>query len=132
MFEGFSEKPYNDVVGKQTIGYGHLIKPGESFPDPLTLDEANDILVADLGHAEACIDAFVEVPLTQYEYDALISFIFNLGCGAFKGSTLCGLLNQKLMDSASKQFTRWNKAGGKEVAGLTRRRLAEQAMFRGV
>jgi len=130
-FEGFSEKPYDDVVGKKTIGYGHLIKPGESFGDKISREEATDLLASDLGHAEECIETFVDVPLTQNEYDALISFIFNLGCGAFKGSTLLNLLNQNLKDAASKQFLRWDKAGGKRVAGLARRRLAEQAMFRG-
>lgn len=128
QFEGFSEKPYDDVVGKKTIGWGHLIKPGESF-STLSDSEATELLVSDLSHAEDCIETFVDVELSQHEYDALVSFIFNLGCGAFKGSTLCRLLNNGDKDGASKQFSRWCKAGGKEVAGLTRRRLAEQALF---
>lgn len=130
MFEGFSARPYDDVVGKKTIGYGHLIKDGESFTS-MTDEEATILLASDLSHAEDCIETFVDVELSQNEYDALISFIFNLGCSAFKGSTLCRLLNNGNKDGASKQFPRWNKAGGKEVAGLTRRRLAEQAMFNG-
>ena len=129
MFEGFSEKPYEDIVGKMTIGYGHLIKPGESFPEPLTGQDAEELLANDLCHAEDCINTFVDEPLTQNQFDALVSFIFNLGCQAFKGSTLCGLINQNLMDSASKQFLRWDHAGGKKIPGLTRRRVAEQAMF---
>ncbi len=73
----------------------------------------------------------VKVPLAQHEFDALVAFAYNVGLGAFRKSTLLRLLNKGDKASAAKQFDRWNKAGGKMLAGLTRRRAAERAMFEG-
>ena len=128
-WEGFSPHPYEDVVGIQTIGYGHVILPGEEF-DTLTHDEALDLLEADMQIAIECLDNYAEVDLTPEMEAALISFIFNVGCGAFRGSTLLRLLNKGDYAGASKQFSRWNKAGGNVVCGLTNRRAAEAELFR--
>ncbi len=127
-FEGYSATPYEDVVGKSTIGYGHLIKPGEIF-NAIGPEQAELILAADLGEAEKSVSDLVKEPLAQNEFDALVSFTFNLGRNAFKNSTLLRLLNSGQFEAAADQFLRWDHAGGKVVAGLTRRRVAERSLF---
>lgn len=127
-FEGYSATPYADVVGKSTIGYGHLILPTENF-SAIGKDQAEAILKADLAIAEKAVNDLVLTPLAQNEFDALVSFTFNLGRNALKNSTLLRLLNKGEMDAASDQFLRWDHAGGKVVAGLTRRRIAEKELF---
>jgi GH24 family phage-related lysozyme (muramidase) len=128
-FEGLRLEKYQDVVGKWTIGYGHLILPTESFPQPITGAQAGDLLRKDLAVSEAGVNKWVSMVLTQNQFDALVSFTFNLGVGNLQSSTLLKLLNQGQLQSAADQFLRWNKAGGKEVAGLTRRRIAERSLF---
>jgi lysozyme len=130
--EGLRLKAYQDIVGKWTIGYGHLINPtvedylmDRDISEPL----AERILKLDLVDAENCVLKNVKVPLDQCQFDALVDFVFNLGCGALERSTLLILLNQGRYSSAAEQFVRWNKAGGKEVAGLTKRREAERKLF---
>ena len=127
-FEGFEAKPYADAVGIPTIGYGHVILKGEHF-DELTESEAVELLCKDLEKAEACILREVSVTITQEQFDALCSFVFNLGCGAFIRSTLLQKLNNGDAPGAADEFARWNKAGGKVLAGLTRRREAERELF---
>lgn len=127
-FEGYSASVYEDVVGKRTIGYGHLILPNENFYS-IGEEQAETILEADLAIAEKAVNDLVLTPLAQNEFDALVSFTFNLGRNALKNSTLLRLLNKGEMDAASEQFLRWNHAGGEVVAGLTRRRVAEKELF---
>lgn len=110
-----------------TVGYGHTKDVQEG--DEVTEDEADAFLREDVKSAEDCIDTYVEAELTQNQYDALCSFIFNIGCGNFKGSTLCKLINAGNFEAAQKQFARWNKQNGKPLAGLTRRRAEEAALF---
>ena len=124
-FEGCILKPYKDAVGLWTIGVGHLIKDGEKF-DSLTLDQAMELLGRDLEWVEACING-TGLTLTQNQFDALCSLVFNIGCGAFQGSTL--LRKLKAGESAASEFLRWNRAGGVELKGLTRRREAEMRLF---
>ncbi|WP_312691151.1 lysozyme [Kosakonia sp.] len=128
-FEGLRLEKYKDAVGKWTIGYGHLILPNESFTRPLTQAEADALLRADLGSAERSLHRLVTVDLNQNQFDALVSFTFNLGAGNLQTSTLLRLLNAGEYSQAADQFPRWNKAGGKVLAGLTRRREAERALF---
>ena len=132
-FEGFSATKYDDGVGVMTIGYGHAIKKTEVFNKPISMQEAEAILVKDLAAVDAAISKWVTVPLNQNQYDAIGSFIFNLGAGSFAGSTLLKKLNAKDYEGASKEFIRWNKGRVKgalvEMPGLTRRRLAEQKLF---
>lgn len=132
-FEGFSATKYDDGVGVMTIGYGHAIKKAEIFNKPISMQEAEAILVKDLAAVDAAISKWVTVPLNQNQYDAIGSFIFNLGAGSFAGSTLLKKLNAKDYEGASKEFIRWNKGRVKgvlvEMPGLTRRRLAEQKLF---
>lgn len=127
-FEGFSPTPYADVGTKQTIGIGHLIRKGETFTC-LTESEAVALLCRDLEAAEACVGDAVDVDLTQNQFDALCSFVFNLGCGAFRGSTLLKLLNAGATDRAAMEFDKWSRVGQNQVDGLLRRRIAERLLF---
>lgn len=126
-FEGCRLAAYIDAVGVPTIGYGSTnnVKMG----DTLTQDEAEALLKQDLVRFEECINEYVDVDLNQNEYDALVCFAFNVGCNAIKNSTMLKLLNTGDFIGASQQFKRWDKAGGKPLAGLTRRRLAESELF---
>jgi lysozyme len=132
QYEGLSLKAYQDVVGKWTIGYGHLIKLPEEkglLDYPITEHTATSILKDDVCWAEGCVNAAVKVDITQGQFDALVSFVFNLGCGSLQRSTLLALLNKGEYLRAADQFLVWNKAGGKEVKGLTIRRTKEREMF---
>lgn len=110
-----------------TIGFGHTkgVKPG----DVITEEEATTFLQQDIAWVEDCINQTVDVELTQNQFDALASFVFNLGCGAFKGSTLCRLLNAGNYAGAAEQFHRWTKAAGKDLPGLVKRRAHEAELF---
>lgn len=128
-FEGLRLEKYQDAVGKWTIGYGHLILPTESFPHAITEAEAEALLRSDLQMTERGVHKAVTVALNQNQFDALVSFTFNLGAGNLQSSTLLKLLNQGEYTQAAEQFLRWNKAGGKVLTGLTRRREAERKLF---
>lgn len=126
-FEGCRLSAYLDSVNVPTIGYGST--EGVSMGDTITQDEAESLLREDLIRFEACVNDYVTVDIDQNEYDALVSFAFNLGCGALKTSSLLRLLNAGNKEAAAQQFLRWDKAGGKVLAGLTRRRKAESERF---
>ena len=128
-FEGCKLKAYQDAVGIWTIGYGHT---GPNVHDGLTITQkqADDILAQDVGRFASGVAANVRVSLTQSEFDALVSFAFNVGLGAFKTSTLLRLLNDNAdRNVVASQFLRWNKAGDKVLEGLTKRKNAEKALF---
>ncbi len=128
-FEGCKLKAYQDAVGIWTIGYGHT---GPNVHDGLTVTQkqADDILAQDVGRFASGVATNVRVSLTQSEFDALVSFAFNVGLGAFKTSTLLRLLNDNAdRNVVASQFLRWNKAGDKVLEGLTKRRNAEKALF---
>ena len=126
-FEGCKLTAYLDSVGVATIGYGHT--KGVKMGDTCTQAQADAWLSEDLKDAEECVKAAVTVPMTQHEFDALVSFTFNLGCGNLRKSTLLRLLNNSDHDGAALEFRRWDKAGGQVLAGLTRRRDAESRLF---
>ncbi len=128
QFEGLRLQPYKDAAGLWTIGYGHLVKPGEWW-DSITEAQAAQLLADDAGTAEDAVNSLVKVPLTQPQFDALVSFVYNVGVGAFRRSTLLRLLNAGDYAGAAGQFPLWRKAGGQVVAGLVNRRAAEVAMF---
>ena len=130
--EGLRLQAYQDVIGKWTIGYGHLIKlPEEKGLLDFHISEtyAENLLLKDVQDAVKCVNDKVLVLLTQSQFDALVSFTFNLGCGALNRSTLLRLLNAGEYARASEQFLLWDKAGGKPVAGLSIRRQEEKRMF---
>lgn len=127
--EGISLKPYADTGGKMTIGIGHLIKTGESFPSAITLEKAEELLRKDLLGAENTINKYIEKRLDQNQFDALCSLCFNIGTTAFINSTLVKLLNQDKILKAAQEFTRWDMAEGRECPGLLKRRKDEMALF---
>lgn len=110
-----------------TLGWGHT--QGVSDGDSCTQGMADGWLLDDLAWVETCIDQHVTVALAQNQYDALCSFIYNIGCSAFANSTMLKLLNAGDYEGAKDQFQRWNKQAGKELQGLTKRRAAEAEMF---
>lgn len=127
QFEGCRLEAYLDSVGVPTIGYGST--EGVTMGDKITQEEADALLLEDLVRFEKCVNEHVDVPITQEQYDSLVCFAFNVGCGALIGSTLLKLLNAGNYTAAAQQFLRWDKAGGKVLAGLTRRRHAESDLF---
>lgn len=126
-FEGCELKAYRDSVGVLTIGYGHTV--GVKDGDRITQEQADAILASDLAIYEDGVRSLVRRTMTQGQFDALVSFSFNVGLGALGKSTLLRMLNSGDYAGASQQFARWNKAGGKVLNGLTRRREAERALF---
>jgi lysozyme len=127
-FETLELTAYLDCRKILTIGYGHTGKDVYAGMT-ITEEQADDLLEQDLNTAETCINENVKVSLEQYQFDALVSFTFNVGVGNFTSSTLLKLLNAGDYTGASQQFPRWNKSGGVVLSGLIRRRNAEQAMF---
>jgi GH24 family phage-related lysozyme (muramidase) len=127
-FEGWYPDPYVCPAGKWTIGYGHLIASGEHF-DTITEEEGEALLERDLLEAEGAVDILVKVELNQNQFDALVSFTFNLGSGNLSASTLLRLLNKRDYDGAADQFLRWIYAAGRPLEGLRRRREAERKLF---
>lgn len=137
-FEGFKSKPYLDIAGIPTIGYGTIVYPNGkkvTLKDPsITNEQAISYLK---HHVETKINKFLNdrLPdLKQHEFDSLASFIYNLGSGAFAGSTLeRRILVNDSCDRITEAFLMWNKAkvNGKlqEVSGLTRRRKAEAKLY---
>lgn len=110
-----------------TIGYGHT--HNVTMDMHCTPQEAEDWLREDLSDAEHAVTKYVTVPITQNQFDALVSLIFNIGVHAFMKSTLLKCLNVSAFSSAAEQFLVWNKQAHIELKGLTRRRHAEKALF---
>lgn len=134
--EGNKLTAYLDSVGVWTIGVGHTTAAGPPTVTKgltITADQSDEILSRDLAGVEADINRLVKVPLTQSQFDALVSLVFNIGAGAFGKSTLLKKLNAKDYAGAAEQFLVWNKGtvGGQRVAigGLTTRRKAERVQF---
>ncbi|MES2564390.1 MAG: lysozyme [Pseudomonadota bacterium] len=127
-FEGCKLEAYLCPAGVWTIGYGHT---GQDVVEGLSITDhqADALLQHDLARFERCVDNYVQVAITQAQFDALVSFALNLGCESLKKSTLLRMLNDGDDVGASLQFERWNRAGGKVLAGLTRRREAERDLF---
>ena len=127
-WEGCRLEAYRDPVGIWTIGYGHTgpdVKPGQRIDE----SEADRLLAADLARFEAQVTDMADDATNQQQFDALISFCYNLGPAALGDSTLLRLHNAGDYTGAAAQFVRWNHAGGKVLAGLTRRREEEAAVY---
>ncbi len=110
-----------------TIGFGHT--RNVALGDTCTKEQADAWFLEDIAWVETCVNKAVTASVNQNEYDALCSLCFNIGCGAFGKSTLVKKLNAADYDGAAEQFRVWNKQNHKELAGLTRRRAAEEALF---
>lgn len=131
-FEGCELTAYDDGGGVWTIGYGHT--GDDVFPEmTISQKQAEDLLIGDLEKFESYVEDAVEVQLNDNQFSALVCFCFNVGPGTegFGGSTLLKLLNDGDYQGAANQFPVWNKVNGEPWPGLTRRRLAEQALFSG-
>ena len=127
FFEGCKLTAYQDSVGVWTIGYGHT--KGVYDGMTITQEEAEQMLLTELEEYEGYVEKYVTVPLTQNQFDALVVWVYNLGPTNFRNSTLLKELNSGNYTAAGKEITRWNKAGGKVLAGLVRRREAEAKLF---
>jgi lysozyme len=142
--EGVRNKPYQCPALLWTVGVGHVIDPQHAkvpmadrkqLPIPagwdrvLSNDEIMDILKKDLNRFEQGVLRLIKVPLTQGQFDALVSFSFNVGLGNLQNSTLRMKVNRGDFEGAAEQFLVWTKAGGKVLKGLVTRRTDEQALF---
>jgi GH24 family phage-related lysozyme (muramidase) len=135
-FEGFRGTLYNDPAGHCTIGYGHLVHRGRcnggepaEFRAGITRQRAAQLLRADAAVAVAAVRDNVTVALTQEQFDALVSFAFNVGAGAFRRSRLLERLNLGHHEAVPAQLRRWVTAGGRTLPGLVARRDAEARLF---
>jgi lysozyme len=142
--EGVRQKPYRDSVGLWTVGVGHLMYPEQTKipvdqrggfalrPEDsrvFSMDEVDAILRADLSRFERGVVNFCPVSLTQGQFDALVSFSFNVGLGTLQRSTLRQKVLRGDMEGAADEFLKYNKAGGKVLKGLDIRRKDERALF---
>jgi lysozyme len=139
--------PYLCPAGYWTIGWGHVVLDPRGkqikgaanrqqaravYADGLTMAEAEVLLADDIRRFAAGVDQLVRVPLSDARFCALVSFAYNVGVGALARSTLLRVINEGSLDKAPAQFMRWTKAGGKELAGLKRRRQAEVQLWQSV
>jgi lysozyme len=132
-YEGYKSTPYRCPAGLYTVGYGHVIGNGLQLPDEwnrtLSLGEINELLRTDLARFERGVLRYCPVYLTQSQFDALVSFSFNLGLGVLQRSTLRQKILRKDGEGAAKEILRYDKVGGRPLKGLTRRRQAEYNLF---
>ena len=126
-FEGLKLRSYQDGNGIWTIGYGHT--PGVTAGQFETQAKAEADLCCDVGTAEAAVTRLVQVPLSQGQFDGLVSFTYNEGQGRLRDSTLLKLLNAGSYKLAASAFGSWEMIAGKHSDGLETRRLAEVALF---
>jgi len=126
-FEGLRLKAYQDAGGIWTIGYGHTL--GVWADQSVTETQAEQLLLNDVQGAVICVDRKVGPEITQNQFDALVSFVFNVGCAAFCGSTLLRLINAGEDTLAAQEFVKWDHAGTQVLAGLLKRREAERDLF---
>ena len=129
-FESLQLKAYKCSANVWTIGYGHTKNVKEG--DRISQDQANCFLMQDLYEVEKTINRLVKVKINQNQFDALCSLIFNIGISAFNKSTLLAKLNTGDYVGAAEQFRRWNKVNNVVMAGLVRRRQAEEDLFNAI
>ena len=128
-FEGCELTAYKCAADVLTIGYGSTKSVTEG--DTITQEEADNLLTEEIKEYENYVNDLVEVDLEQNQFDSLVSWVYNLGPANLKASTLLKVLNDKQYDQVPTQIKRWNKAGGKVLQGLIRRREAEALLFEG-
>jgi GH24 family phage-related lysozyme (muramidase) len=131
QFEGFFPTIYICPAGCPTIGYGHVVKPQEreQFADGITAEQAETLLCQDVQTAERAVLRLITVPLTDGQFDALVSFTFNLGAGALQRSTLRRNINRGDHAAVPAEFRKWVWAGGRKLEGLVRRREVEASLY---
>jgi len=128
-FEGCELEAYKCAAGVWTYGWGSTKNVKEG--DKITQEEADKLLVNEMSEYEGYVNDLVKVDLKQNEFDALVSWVYNLGPNNLSSSTLLQRLNNKNWDDVPNQIKRWNKAGGEVKQGLVRRREAEALLFEG-
>lgn len=128
-YEGLELHAYKDSVGVWTIGYGHTkgVYPGQT----ITKEQAENFLRDDVKWAESAVNRLVHAPLNQNQFDALVSWTFNLGSGNLASSTMLKRLNAYRFNDVPCEMIRWNRAGGKVLKGLVKRRRSEAILFNG-
>ena len=127
-YESLSLVPYLCPAGKLTIGWGHVIRSGETF-EKVTKAEAEKILKKDVAIAETAVNELVRVDLHQEHFDALVSFVFNAGARNFKNSTMLRKLNAGDYLGAGREFQKWVYSNHRKLNGLVERRSEEEEMF---
>ena len=132
--EGMRRRAYRDVAGIWTICCGHTsmaglpkVKPGMAC----TLAECRQILMKDVKKFEDCVERYITQPMSQHQFDAMVSLAFNIGCWAFKRSSVVREFNKGNEVKAADAFRLWKKAGGRVVQGLVNRRESERNQFQG-
>lgn len=143
-WEGLKLKVYLDVAKLLTIGIGHLLTKGEKetgfivikgqkvpWHYGITKSQAYALKMQDMARFEQAINSSVKVELKQYQYDALVSFAYNVGIAAFQGSTLLKKLNAGQYSEVPAELSKWVKAGGKKIQGLVNRRNNEIKLWKG-
>ena len=130
-FEGFRPTIYRCPGDHPTIGYGHRLSTEEQrrLRDGISPEDADILLRHDVGVAEAAVTRYIRASLTDCQFDALVSFVFNVGPAAFARSTLCAKLNEGRYDAVPRELLRWVRSGGRTLPGLVRRRQAEATLF---
>lgn len=125
--EGCKLTVYKDIAGLNTVGYGHRtdVAPGITISE----DTANELLRQDIDKFERGVDECVQVPLGNNRFSALVCFSYNLGLGALRSSHLLHEVNAGNFEAAAEQFLLWDHISGRVIPGLTRRRVAERALF---
>lgn len=142
QWEGKENRVYRDSAGLPTIGVGHLLTRDEISSGKILIDgmpvkygngladqQIDKLLEQDLAWAESAVNTYIDVELNQNQFDALVSFTFNIGKQAFHSSTLRRVLNQGRYDLVPEQLARWNRAGGNVIQGLIKRRKHEIDLF---
>ncbi len=127
-FEGFSRTIYFCPAGYPTIGYGHVVKDDEDFSSGIDEAQAEELLRQDAVISERAVLRLINVPLTDIQFDALVSFTYNLG-GALQRFTLRRKINREEHAEVPEQFIRWVWAGGRKLSGLVWRRAAEIKLY---
>lgn len=134
--EGFSPVPYLDPVGIPTIGYGSTFYPGgrpvTMSDQPIDEFHATEIMRSTLSTYEDAVYRYVQVPMTKHQFDALVSFTYNVGTRNFKTSTMLKKINARDFAGAAEEFPKWTSAGGRRLKGLVKRRELERRLFLGL
>jgi lysozyme len=130
-YEKFMPTPYTCPAGKLTIGYGHVIREGETFTK-ISEGQAEILLLKDVQFAVNCLASCINDVISQNKVDALVSFIYNIGCTNFKSSMLLKYLNKRDFGAAADEFDKWIYANGVKLNGLIQRRFAEKQLFESI
>lgn len=130
-FEGFSPMSYRCPANYLSIGFGHEVLPGEKFDEPISEEEALTILENDVKVAERSVCRLISVGLEDWQYDALVSFTYNLGGRRLQISTMRRRVNEEKHHLVPSEIRKWVYAGTKRLGGLIKRRNAEALMYAG-